>query len=317
MTTPPAKNKEEPKQRKKAEAIVSEIACEIALAKAARKAARQANKRREKALWKATSDLQFCGDIIIEQSREDAIATAKEVSSKSNANGHHMAFFVDGSMFMEPKKKSKSSISGSKSSLVTLCGAAVIYKSSEDSQDWHERHISLLHERNSDQAELSAVAEGLADATTKMMHFKSKNRVEFEKIASNYKVIIFTDSQRALTMVDKLRGEKFVAEDQVRSHPIIRKIITRSQYLHRIGIHLELRWVPGHSGVEGNDRADAAAQRAAKAQDISICIDEGLRLIEVEAASKTTNKQPPSTKRQQREKPVIEKKGGVVTQATR
>lgn len=300
MKTPPVKNKEEPKPRKKAEAIVSEVACQIALAKATRKANRKANKRMEEELWRATPELQFCGDIIIEESREDAIATAKEISSKTNVNSQHMAFFVDGSLIPKPKKKSKRSISGSKSDSAPLCGAAVIYRSSEDSQDWHETYISLLHERNSDQAEISAVAEGLVVATTKMMHFKSQNSAELERMAINYKVTIFTDSQRALTTVDKLRGEKFIADDRVRSNPITRKFITRSQYLRRIGVHLELRWVPGHSGVEGNVRADVAARKAAKVQDISVYIDEGLRLIKLESASKKTNKQPPpSLKRRQ------------------
>jgi hypothetical protein len=54
------------------------------------------------------------------------------------------------------------------------------------------------------------------------------------------------------------------------SEPTLRKLITRSQYLRRLGIKLELRWVPRHSRIKGNERADA---------DRFVSLDEGLQLI--------------------------------------
>jgi hypothetical protein len=43
-----------------------------------------------------------------------------------------------------------------------------------------------------------------------------------------------------------------------------------------------LRWVPGHSFVESNIRADAAARYVAANLDIGAGADEGLRSIEIE-----------------------------------
>lgn len=138
-------------------------------------------------------------------------------------------------------------------------------------------------------AELAAIAEGLAIATTEVLLSRGNQKSTSPKkeaaaaAAAKPKVIIFTDSTSALQKIDKLR-KSVVAEDRLRDDAVVRKIITRSQYLRRIGIPLELRWVPGHSRVEGNTRADVAARLAAKSENIAVLLDEGLRLIEMEDA---------------------------------
>ncbi|KAL6904562.1 hypothetical protein GGI43DRAFT_283029 [Trichoderma evansii] len=307
VKTPPVKNKAQPKATKKAKAIVREVARQIALAKANR----EANDSRENALLKDLSKLQFCGDIIVELSPSDAIATAMEMSSGSFADRQHMVFFVDGSRVWKPKDRSQSSITGNKSELIAHLGAAVVYKSFEGGEGWQERYFALPNEQSSTLAELFAIAQGLAVATEEIMVLRSQDGVNHGRMTTNYRVIIFSDSQSALAQVKKLREEGVVANSQMFKDPIIRKIMTRSQYLHRIGVHHELRWVVGHSKkVIGHIRADAAAQQAAKTQDISVRIDEGLRLIELEAASKMTNKQPPSSKRPQKERLVKKQNEG-------
>lgn len=267
----------------------------------------KANYRIERLLLDATSELRFSGDVIIGESKSDAIAMAKEMSSESNANCQHMVFFVDGSRVLKPKNKSQSSITHGESELVAHLGAAVVYKSFQSSQGWQERHFALPNEQCSTLAELFAIAHGLAVATEEVMILRSQDNIGPGRMATGHSVVIFSDSTSALEQVRKLREKEAVTNAQVISDPIIRKLVTRSQYLHRIGVRVELRWVPGHSGVEGNLRADAAALQAAKAQDMSVHIDEGLRLIELEAISKTTNKQPPSPERQQKEKPATKK----------
>lgn len=262
----------------------------------------QANYRIESLLLDATPELRFAGDVIIEESKSDAIATAKAISSESNANYQRMVFFVDGSRVWKPKNESQPSISHQETKLVAHLGAAVVYKSFQSAQGWQKRHFALPNEPCSTLAELFAIAQGLAVATEEVMVLRSQDSIGPGRMATDHSVVIFSDSTSALEQVGKLRENGAVTNAQVISNPIIRKLITRSQYLHRTGVHLELRWIPGHSGVEGNLYADAAALQAAKAQDISVHIDEGLRLIELEAFSKTTDKQLPSPERQQREK---------------
>lgn len=277
MKTSPVKNKARSNishfddQHKKIEAVLREIARQIATI-----TKQKANYQMERALLNATSELQFCGDIISEQSKDDAIAAAMEASSKSFADDQHIVIFVDGSLVWKPNGKSGS---------IAHLGAAVVYKSFGGSQGWEERRYSALSkERNSQKAELFAIAQGAAVAIELIMRLRRQNGCGPGRMAADYRVTIFTDYRNALGKVDKLRRKKPAVNTQVCSDPDICKLILRSQHLHHIGVHLELCWVPGHLGVEGNVRADEAAQLAAKTQGITVPV-EGRRWIELEAAT--------------------------------
>ncbi|KAH8743751.1 hypothetical protein F5883DRAFT_440660 [Diaporthe sp. PMI_573] len=97
-------------------------------------------------------------------------------------------------------------------------------------------------------------------------------------------VIIFTDCQEAMSRVDGLRHIS-PTDQWLRGDPILRKLVARSQYFCGVGVEVEIRWVPGHSGVEGNVHADAAARSAAwRCPGIAegVYLDEGLRIIELQ-----------------------------------
>lgn len=61
------------------------------------------------------------------------------------------------------------------------------------------------------------------------------------------KVTVFTDSQNALTSL------------QIRKFGHLRPIEGYAERLRERGVNVELRWVPGHGGVVGNERADRLA----------------------------------------------------------
>lgn len=106
-------------------------------------------------------------------------------------------------------------------------------------------------------------------------------------------MVVFSDCQEALNRVNELRQHTF-SEEWLHSDSVIRKLITRSQYFGRLGVSVELRWVPAHSGVEGNIRADTAARSAAADDSASpragftngVYLDEALRLIELEVTER-------------------------------
>jgi ribonuclease HI len=255
-------------QHKKIDEVLRAITCQITTM-----INQKANYRMERALWNATSELQFCGDVTIEESPGDAIATVTDISSKSSTDSQHIVIFVDGSLAHKSDDTPDS---------IAHLGAAVVYKFSEDGQDWQKRqYFTTSNKRDSVLAELFAIAQGLAVATELIMRLRRQNGCEAGGMATNYRVTIFSDCQSALWQVKNLR-KKPVAKSQMCSDPIISKIITRSQRLRQVGVHLELRWVPGHSKVEGNVVADRAAYLAAKTPDTNVSIDEGLRLIESE-----------------------------------
>ncbi|KAL7926875.1 hypothetical protein ACQKWADRAFT_278862 [Trichoderma austrokoningii] len=236
----------------------------------------KANSRMERALLKATSELQFYGDVIIKESKKNAITTANETSSKSFADDQHMVIFADGSLVWKPQGKSVS---------IAHLGAAVVYKRLKGGQEWQVRSfLAVSNKRNSVLAELIAIAQSLAVATELVMHLRLQNGSGAGGKAAKYRVTIFSDCQSALGLVNNLRGKKPIDNKQVCNDPFKRKIITRSQQLRRLGIRPELRWVPGHAKVDGHNRADRAAYLAANSQGITVPLDEGLRLIELEAA---------------------------------
>lgn len=230
---------------------------------------RRANLRRELALLRATGELRFHGHVIVE-SREDAIHTAANTTNSAD-EPRQLVFFVDGSRFtnIKDRRKRKAPASGK------AAGAAVVYQTRD--QVWEERTFHLADGHNSKSAEMAAIAEGLAIALSRIMLLANGHD------EGRSKVIIFTDCQQAMNRIEGFRRDS-LGEGRLRSDPIVRKLVTRSQYLRGLGVEVEIRWVPSHSGIEGNVRADAAAQSAAwRCPGIAdgVYLDEGLRMIEL------------------------------------
>jgi ribonuclease HI len=69
-------------------------------------------------------------------------------------------------------------------------------------------------------------------------------------------VTIFSDAQAAL---DRLRSDS-----PGPGQKLGRLINAEAAELRKWGIHMEYRWVPGHSDIPDNEAADAAAKRATK-----------------------------------------------------
>lgn len=236
---------------------------------------RRANARRELALLRSTAELRFLGDVIIVESRDDAIVAARRTCLPSpECTEKELSFYVDGSSFYKPGKRNAKRCSG----------AAVVF---HDGQDWQERVFPLPSESDAFTAEMAAISEGLAVAL-------SQTPI---RPAGVRKVVIFSDSRGALSRVNELRQHTF-SEEWLRGelNSVIRTLVTRSQHFGKLGISVELRWVPAHSGVEGSERADTAA-RSAAADDSAgtgftngVYLDEALRLIELEVTGNVEDK---------------------------
>ena len=63
-----------------------------------------------------------------------------------------------------------------------------------------------------------------------------------------YKVTVFLDSQ---TAIRKLQGSKTGAGQALKA-----QIVKRAKQLQTRGSEVTIRWVPSHSKIEGNERAD-------------------------------------------------------------
>lgn len=256
---------------------------------------RKANSRRELALLRSTPELRFAGDVIT-QPRDDAILAAREAASRPRPEcaEKELVFYVDGSSFYKPGKRNAK----------RCAGAAVVFPA-DDGQVWQERVFPLPRETDAFGAEMTAIAEGLAVALSQTLTQPGGIR----------KVAVFSDCPGALVRLNELRQRTF-SEECLRSelpvNSVLRKLITRSQYFRRLGISVELRWVPAHSGVEGNVRADRAARNAAQDDRAGpgltkgVYLDEALHLIELEVTGKGKEERPVKAKRRQLIIPVPE-----------
>lgn len=235
---------------------------------------RKANDRRELALLRSTSELRFVGDVIT-QSRDGAILAASEASRpRPKCAEKELVFYVDGSsLYKQGKRNAKRS-----------AGAAVVFQAGDD-KVWQERVFPLPSKTDAFGAEMTAIAEGLAVALSQILI----------QPAGIGKVVLFSDCPGALSRVKELRSRTFREESlhsELEVNSVIRKLITRSQYFRKLGISVELHWVPAHSGVEGNVRADRAARNAAQDDRAGpgltkgVYLDEALRLIELEVTGK-------------------------------
>src|SRR5213078_500562 len=71
----------------------------------------------------------------------------------------------------------------------------------------------------------------------------------------NKKVTVCSDAQAAL---DRLKNTAWGPGQFLAT-----RAIGFARELRWKGVEVELRWVPGHKGIEGNERADAVAKEAA------------------------------------------------------
>ena len=87
-----------------------------------------------------------------------------------------------------------------------------------------------------------------------------KNRASRNRL-NNSKLTIFVDSQNAI--------RRIAEQSDLAGQSIARVVHEKAQKLTSENVEVWIRWVPAHSGVEGNERADKAAKEAAKTGKVS------------------------------------------------
>ncbi|OAQ65570.1 zinc knuckle [Purpureocillium lilacinum] len=68
------------------------------------------------------------------------------------------------------------------------------------------------------------------------------------------KVVIYTDNQAAIRSSAKPKGKSGAY--------LLKKIVSQTTALQEHNLPIEIRWVPAHTGVQGNEDADRAAKEA-------------------------------------------------------
>jgi ribonuclease HI len=188
----------------------------------------------------------FYGEIII-QKFGDALSCAHQASQPRTESGNELILWVDGSVSRKPSSS----------------GAAVVYKRKIHDSDWVKEAFCLTDINGSHEAELFAIRAALQTAVGKAQPAERNNDTDGDHGPAITKVIIFSDSQSALNHIPKPppSGSKITMMKEDR---LAWSIATESFRLNQLGISLELRWVPAHMDVPGNEEADKVAKRAAQ-----------------------------------------------------
>lgn len=183
---------------------------------------------------------QFTGKVIIEQNKPALLyATLASSSHPPSPFGpHHLTLYSDASWSHSPTSPPKASM-------------AIVHRPSPTSPTspttpWSETAYTISASRRGRQSycEILAIEAALGIAKTAVQRSCS---------GAITRVTVFSDARPALDAIGKPR----------RAHTdCFARGAAYSVALAGMGVEVEVRWVPGHCGVEGNERADAVARLA-------------------------------------------------------
>ncbi|KAJ4862748.1 RNase H domain-containing protein [Trichoderma breve] len=219
----------------------------------------------------AAHEFSFCANIVIPQ-RENALRTALHIFS-CNFGRRHRVFYSDGSSIVNSRLNSAPPTVEHTS--IIPSGAAVVYKTRRD-ENWNMKYFTPTSRgRDTIFTEVAAIAHALTIAMAERALYLDDNKKHSNGKARWSKVTIFSDCIEALKRISRLR-EIAIADAQSLCDPILRQIMSISHYFYGNEVQIELRWVPGHSRVQGNCLADTAARYAANHQNVGMLLPEGL-----------------------------------------
>lgn len=159
-----------------------------------------------------------------------------------------MAFFTDGPVHIRenkqdtidrasPKQVQRQYRDPSLRKNKVKLAAAIAYKATESSEQIAKAFTVPPRGKYYLRAEMAGIAGALAIAITRINSMK-------KAWITSQKVAILTDCQAAIHQLQKL--QEYPSNGQFQDNTLARKLITKSQYLHYLGVSLEVHWIPGH-----------------------------------------------------------------------
>lgn len=173
----------------------------------------------------------FKGVVVIEPSETALVSAAKEVNSYLNED--RLVLWTDGS--------------GNETS---DCGIGIAYRSSK--YVWDDLSWRIRGQISTYLLEIYAIVRALEIGWDMCRNQGAERKPS--------KLVIYSDCSDALRRFDQFRNSLKRLENLPNAEQLIVPGIIASEALSLLEVEVELRYVPAHSGVEGNVRADRAAK---------------------------------------------------------
>ncbi|KAK0640423.1 hypothetical protein DIS24_g9393 [Lasiodiplodia hormozganensis] len=183
------------------------------------------------------------GKVVIEPNKAIAAQFAKTYSDRRSDTASAasiLPIFTDGSASYIINDATKD----------RFCSASTVFRAHPSSDAWIERGYPLLLATDSLNAEVFGLGRGLRDG---------RDYVRAHPEMGIRTLLVFTDVMKFLEMLPRIEA----GEWDVVKRGYVEEFLALDAELagDRMGVRVEYHWVPGHSGVEGNDRADRASRR--------------------------------------------------------
>lgn len=136
-------------------------------------------------------------------------------------------------------------------------GISIVWRPSHTPHDWKNQTYGLRGHFTTGEAEFFAIAEAMRLAVEMV-----RDRTKRSGHNQPDQVVIYTDSQTSLVWISRYHHFSLSARYRVARQRELAILKQRARALTKMGVNLELRYVPGHANVEGNVMADFFAKRA-------------------------------------------------------
>ena len=200
--------------------------------------------------------LHFPGDVIIDGSAEKAklLALAEDVPGivgviRKPIVGRTV-FWTDASCPVTATKSADDDLK--------RCGIGVVYRpqDTQNNNEWIGEGYRIPARVNTIVAETLAICWALTIARIRFS-------ADSARLGERPTMVIFLDCKAVLQCLQECKGNKHQRDMIGVPIEVLNLVLHTARQLAEENIDIELRWVPGHRGVPGNELADEVAKQAA------------------------------------------------------